>query len=471
MLRRSFLAQTLAAPLVAQGRRRPNLLFITADDLGLQLSCYGERRIRTPNLDALAARGARFTTAYVAQASCSPSRSAMLTGLYPHANGQYGLANAGFQLHEPLRANTLPNVLRRAGYRTGILGKLHVEPESSFTWDYRGPEREQGRRVRLFAQLSREFMDSAKGDPFLLMVNFTDPHAFRNAEAPGGWDFPPQVEGLPTDPLPPGENTIFPFQQIDTPEQRVRTAGYYNAVQRLDVGIGLLLDQLKASGQEENTVIVFCGDHGPPFARGKTTVYEAGLRVPYLLHWPGVTKPNTVSEKLVSTVDIMPTLLDAAGVAAPHRMHGESLRKALGGQPWRRYLGADFHWHGSKPFYPRRALRDARYQIIHNLRAGEEKAPTGIDGDPAYRLSRMERFVGTGVRKAFDTFADPPEFELYDTEQDAIAFENLAEQPAHAGTLRRMKAALLEWRKATDDPFLDRAFVERWVKEGAPAQF
>jgi N-sulfoglucosamine sulfohydrolase len=231
------------------------------------------------------------------------------------------------------------------------------------------------------------------------------------------------------------------------------------------------MEQLKASGHEENTVILFCGDHGPPFARGKTTVYEAGLRVPFMLHWPGLTKPNTVSDKLVSTVDIMPTLLDAAGVAAPHQMHGESLRKALGGQPWRRYLGADFHWHSSKPFYPRRALRDARYQIIHNLRAGEEKPSTGTDGDAVSRLSRRERFEGTGVRKAFDTFANPPEYELYDTEQDSIAFENLADQPAHARTLARMKAALLEWRKATVDPFLDRAFVERWVKEGAPAQF
>ncbi|GAB4403767.1 MAG: sulfatase [Bryobacter sp.] len=471
MQRRQFLG-SLAAPALAQGappspKAPPNILFITADDLGLQLSCYGEKRIQTPNLDALAARGARFTTAYVAQASCSPSRSAMFTGLYPHANGQYGLTGSGFRLHERLRPNTLPNVLRRAGYRTGIVGKLHVDPESSFLWDFRGPDREEGRRVRLFTQLSREFMDSAKAQPFFLMVNFTDPHAFRNPEATGGWDFPPQVEGLPKDPLPPSESTIFPFQQIDTPEQRIRTAGYYNAVQRLDTGIGMLMQQLEASGKAGNTLIVFCGDHGPPFARGKTTVYEAGLRVPYLLHWPGVTKPNTVSPKLVSTVDIMPTLLDAAGLPAPHRMHGESLRLALGGKPWRQYLGADFHFHGGRPFYPRRALRDQRFQIIHNLRAGQAKPSTGIDGDPAYRLSRLDRFNGTGVRQAFDTFADPPEYELYDTQQDAIAFDNLAGRPQHARTLRRLQAALLDWRKATDDPFLDPAFLARFAEGGA----
>lgn len=128
MTRRSFLWSSL--PLLAQ-RQRTNILFITADDLGLYLGCYGEKRIATPNLatQVLRRAGVRFKTAYVAQASCSPSRSAMFTGLMPHANGQYGLANGGFKLHEELRGATIPNLLKKSGYRTGIIGKLHVEPE------------------------------------------------------------------------------------------------------------------------------------------------------------------------------------------------------------------------------------------------------------------------------------------------------------------------------------------------------
>ena len=108
-----------------------NVLFITADDLGLQLGCYGETLIRTPHLDALAASGTRFKVAYVAQASCSPSRSAMFTGLHTHGTGQYGLVNAGLALHPQLRDRTISNLLKKAGYRTGIIGKLHVAPEAS----------------------------------------------------------------------------------------------------------------------------------------------------------------------------------------------------------------------------------------------------------------------------------------------------------------------------------------------------
>src|SRR5688572_17331343 len=104
---------------------QPNFLLITADDLGLQLGCYGDKVIRTPNLDELSRRGRLFENAYVAQSSCSPSRSAMFTGLYPHATGQYGLVNGGFELHESLQTQTIPALLKKAGYRTGILGKLH----------------------------------------------------------------------------------------------------------------------------------------------------------------------------------------------------------------------------------------------------------------------------------------------------------------------------------------------------------
>jgi len=467
MFRRSFLASAAAA--LAQPRKRPNLLFVTSDDLGLVLGCYGEKRIATPHLDELAASGVRFTTAWVAQASCSPSRSAMFTGLYPHSNGQYGLANTGFALHENMRDKTLPNVLRGAGYKTGIIGKLHVEPESSFQWDYRGKPDGPSRRVKYVAGEAEQFIKSAGDAPFFLMVNYSDPHAFRNAQAVGGWDFPPQIDGVPENPLPPGEKTLFDFQQVDTPAQRIRTAGYLNAVERLDVGIGLLMQMLERTGNAENTVVVFCGDHGPPFARGKTTTYEPGLRVPFFLRWPRVTKAGTVSDRMVSTVDIMPTLLEAAGIAAPQPLHGQSLRQAVTGGKWREYLGAEFHWHGANPFYPRRTIRDSRYQLIHNLQAGQAKPSTGIDGDQAITFAREPRYEGTAIRNAFETFADPPEFELYDTEKDSIEFHNLAGKREHAKTEARLKAALLTWRKQTADPFLDPAVVQKWVKDGAPA--
>jgi N-sulfoglucosamine sulfohydrolase len=438
-----------------------NVLLITADDLGLQLRCYGESLIQTPNLDKLAASGVQFVTAYVAQASCSPSRSAMFTGLHTHSTGQFGLTNGGFSLHPELRDKTIPNLLKKAGYRTGIIGKLHVAPEQSFQFDYwpRGNTRE----VRWVASAADQFLDETGDKPFFLMVNYSDPHAFRRPDDRTKWHFPPRIDGLPENPLSPGPKTLFPFQQIDTPSQRVRTAGYYNAVQRLDDGIGMLVDVLDKHDHQGDTLVIFVGDHGPPFARGKTTVYESGVRVPFLVRWPGVSK-SMRSSAMVSTIDILPTILDATGIAHEEKLHGESLRPVVqdADASWRNYLVAEFHFHGGRPFYPRRAIRDHRYKLIHNLLAGSAKPSTGIDGDPAYRISREQRYHGTPVRQAFDTFADPPEYELYDLKDDPIEFQNLAGNPEYEEVQATLTRALIEYRNQTNDPFRDSAFLEKF---------
>lgn len=479
LTRRDFLgaagltAVSMLAPAGALSKDRPkkhlNVLFITTDDLGLELSCYGETLIQTPNMDRLAASGVQFQIAYVAQASCSPSRSAMFTGLHTHSTGQYGLTNAGFALHPELRDKTIPNLLKRAGYRTGIIGKLHVAPEESFQFDFRNTDIEKTRQVRWVAEQVEQFLQETGDQPFFLMVNYSDPHAFRRPEDRTKWYFPPQVDGLPENPLPPGEKTLFAFQQIDTPQQRVRTAGYYNAVQRLDDGIGMLMDVLEKYGRCDDTLVIFIGDHGPPFARGKTTVYEAGIRIPFIVRWPGVSKPMR-SRAMVSTIDILPTILDATGVAPAGKMHGKSLRPVLknADAPWREYLVAEFHFHGGRPFYPRRAIRDHRYKLIHNLLAGKAKPSTGIDADTAYQVSQQSRYDGTPVRRAFDTFANPPEFELYDLENDAIEFDNLAGNPDYRAIQERLTKALLEYRKQTDDPFLDPRFLEKINQRASP---
>lgn len=455
-----------------------NVLFITADDLGLQLSSYGETLIRTPHIDKLAAGGTRFEVAYVAQASCSPSRSAMFTGMYTHSTGQYGLTgptredDSHFSLHPYLRPATIPNLLKQQGYRTGIIGKLHVAPESSFQFDFR-PQVDT-RKVRDVAASAEEFLTQGAGEPFFLMVNYSDPHAFRKPDDRNAWWFPPQIDGLPEQPLPPGETTIFDFQQTDTEGHRVRTAGYYNAVQRLDDGVGMLMDVMAAQGHAGDTLVIFIGDHGPPFARGKTTVYESGVRVPFIVQWPGVSQSMT-SKAMVSTVDVLPTILEAVGQPIPEYVQGRSLRPVVSDAdaPWREYLVAEFHNHGLRPFYPRRAIRDSRYKLIHNLLAGKAQPSRSIDACPAYEISREARYAGSDVRKAFDVFADPPEFELYDLENDPIEFHNLSADPAHKEALERMKAALLEWRASMNDPFLDEAFVQQMVtysKDPAPAQ-
>ena len=364
-------------------------------------------------------------------------------------------------MHESLRERTIPNLLKSAGYRTGIIGKLHVAPEASFRFDFR-PKQNKTRQVAWVAERADEFFASSKAQPFFLMVNYSDPHAFRDPDNRSRWYFPPQVDGLPKSPLPPGPKTIFPFQQIDTPQQRIRTAGYYNAVQRLDDGIGMLMEVLEKHSRDEDTLVIFIGDHGPPFARGKTTVYESGVRIPFLVRWPGVSR-RLESQAMVSTIDILPTILDATGVAPAGKMHGRSLRPAVSSNeaPWRQYLVSEFHFHGARPFFPRRAIRDHRYKLIHNLLAGKAKPSTGIDGDPAIRIARQPKYDNTPVRSAFETFADPPEFELYDLQSDPVEFENLAGKAVYREIQERLAKALADYRKQTDDPFLDAAFVEK----------
>jgi N-sulfoglucosamine sulfohydrolase len=462
----AFTAAVLLGCLPASAAEKPNILLITADDLGLQLGCYGDKATRTPHLDALAQRGRLFENAYVAQASCSPSRSAMFTGLYPHANGQYGLVNGGFELHEPLRAQTIPALLKKAAYRTGLLGKLHVAPENSFPFDTR--IKVDTRDVKAATEKAGEFLRAEGGAPFFLMANFSDPHVIGRSPRPPAEAFPTQYKGVPEHPLRVGEVPPFPFQQIDTPEQIERVTQYYNAVMRLDAGVGLLLAELEKSGHAKNTVVLFVGDHGPPFFRGKTSCYEGGVKVPMIAVWPGVFSAGERTTALVSTVDLLPTILDATSEPVPTGLHGLSLRHTVDAKDHRAFLATEFHFHGTAPFFPRRTIRDTRFKLIHNLRAGKKQPSAGIDGDASLAMSRTGKFPGTRVGLAFERAANPPEFELYDLQADPWEFDDLAQKPEHTATLARMKEALLSWRRDTHDPLLSpEGFAQMAAREGA----
>jgi N-sulfoglucosamine sulfohydrolase len=449
---------------VSSAADKPNILLITADDLGIQLSCYGDSIAKTPNIDKLAQHSVWFQTAYVSQASCSPSRSTMFSGLYPHGNGHYGLANAnvGFQVHQDLYDDLLPNVLKRAGYRTGIIGKLHVNPEKRFQFDMRQGDGFGSRQVRKQLQYARDFVSQSNDRPWFLMFNLFDPHVARDRLPGGGRGpqyFPDQVDGLPESVLTAADVPAWPWQQIDSPAQRTKIAGYYNCVHRIDATIGMLTDLLHETNHWDDTLIIFLGDHGPPFARGKTSCYEAGLRVPFVARWPGVSKPH-VSNRLVGSVDIYPTILDAAGVELPGRLHGRSLRPVLAdadSADWRRTLVAEFHFHGGSPFFPRRAITDGRFKLIHNLRAGELSASPSVDGD---RANVMAQQLGADhpARQAMERLKDPPQWELYDLRDDPIEFVDLSEDPTLADEARRLKQALREWQKRTEDPFADAEF-------------
>ncbi len=429
---------------------RLNILLITADDLGMQLGCYGDTLARTPNLDALAEQGVQFQNGYITAPSCSPSRSSILTGLYPHHNGHWGLANFNYRMHDGIP--TMPGLLRQAGYYNAIIGKLHVNPADAFPFDFSKTDATKTWDVKWVAQTAREQMQAAQqqSKPFFLYVNYFDPHT----------PFHDQFEGVPAKPHTPAQMRPFPFHPVDELNKGVREqmAGYYNGIARVDVGIGLLLDELKNAGRDRDTLVIFIGDHGAPFPRGKNAVYEAGIRVPYLVLWPGATTPHR-DDHLVSAIDFLPTVLDAAGVKLPAPLPGASLRPLLTGKeaPWRQVLGAENNSHGSRDWYPQRSLRDGRWKLIHTLlpdRPNPKITPSG--GEPWIDLTKSPPKGSLGAQ-VFATHRNAPQWQLYDLQNDPREFRNLAGKPEHTAIETRLRAQLEAWRRDTDDPLRDPA--------------
>lgn len=438
--------------------KRPNILLIVSEDNGPELGCYGEPFVKTPVLDKLAADGVRFHNAYVPQAGCSQSRAAFLTGLYPHQNGQIGLATWKFRMY---RGDT-PNMVRSlkaAGYRTGIIGKLHVNPESAFPFDKKEiPSSNFGRKnLNDYAGHAEDFFN-ASDVPFFLSVNYPDAHR----------PFVKQVRGLPERPLAANDVKPLAYFGLDTPQLRADTADYYNCMNRLDSLVGELLDALRRSGKAENTLIVYLGDHGADLLRGKRTSYEGGVRVPLIVHWPGRVKPKQVRRELVSTLDLMPTLLAVAEAEPVAHLPGRSLVPLLQDEEteWRRYLFTEYHTHSAHNFYPQRTVRNARYKLIQNLMPGQDNP--GYD----YTLKRffpdLPRTIEAApdhIRASYRRMKTPPEYELYDLETDPYEFRNLAADIEHAAALAVLREQLAAWRAQTNDPLLDPENMRRLKAE------
>jgi N-sulfoglucosamine sulfohydrolase len=283
------------------------------------------------------------------------------------------------------------------------------------------------------AAQSRQFFNEAKksGQPFFYYVNYFDPHGPYTTRVS-------QVDDIPEKPLQ-AKDIEEPFPLAKTPEAaRQATAIFYNTILRVDVGMGLLLDELEAAGLAENTLVVFLGDNGAEGRHGKTTSYEPGVQVPLIIRRPGKAGAGQVRSELVSAIDIMPTLLATAGVSVPPEVAGCSLTPLLdcGSPEWRRYLFTEMNFHAPNQFWPQRTVRDNRYKLLLNFA-------------PQVRGVPVELFHQAPV-ELFDLLNDPEET------------RNVADQPEMAATRRRLEAALRQWQEQTDDPLADPARLERW---------
>ena len=441
-----------------QANSRPNILLIVSEDNGPELGCYGDPYVQTPVLDRFASNGVRFDRAYVPQAGCSQSRAALLTGLYPHQNGQIGLATWKFRLYKENTPNLIRS-LKQFGYRTGLIGKLHVNPASAFPFDYKQIPSSNFSRKNMgdYAKFAKTFI--VDGDkPFFLSVNYPDPHR----------PFIRQIKGLPKRPLSEDDVKPLAYFGVDTPELRHQTADYYNCMSRLDSLIGDLLKVLNSSGKRKNTLIIYMGDHGADLLRGKRTSYEGGVRIPLIMQWSGKEGfDKSVRSELVSTLDLMPTILSAAKAKLPKGLAGESLIPMLRGrsEDWRKHLFTEFHLHSAHNFYPQRTIRGERFKLIQNLHPGLV--------NPGYDFTMNRFFDGLqkavtenkNVRDAYSLMRRPPKFELYDLNNDPFEFRNLADNDNFRSQFQSLKNKMARWRRETNDPFLDPKNITRLQSE------
>jgi N-sulfoglucosamine sulfohydrolase len=438
-----------------------NVVLVVADDQGQDAGCYGNTVLKTPNLDALAAHGTRFKYAYCTTASCSPSRSVILSGLFNHANGKYGLEHGYNHFRSFDDVKSLPVMLSAAGYRTARIGKFHVGPESVYHFDKALPG--NPRNPVAMANQSRPLIEA--GDkPFFLYFCTGDPHrggaAKRLPQRPDSFGNKPPGESYPgVEPVhyDPAKVIVPPFLP-DTPACRAEIAQYYESISRADAGVGQLIEILKQAGKYDDTLIVYISDNGMPFPGAKTTVYEAGLRLPCIVRNPDAKKRGVVSEAFVSWVDIAPTILEFAGVKPPvkEKLHGRSFLRILSeAKPagWDEVY-ASHTFHEVTMYYPMRVVHSRQYKLIWNI-AHPLPFPFASDlwGSATWQdsLKRGEDFMYG--KRTIKKFVQRPQFKLYDLEADPDEIHNLAADPKHADVLAKLQKKLRDFQKRTGDPW------------------
>ena len=461
--RREFLSAGLAVAAgavissAAPAPRKRNVLLIVSDDHGYDLSCCGSK-VKTPALDALAGEGVLFTDAYASVSSCSSSRSTLYTGLYSHTNGMYGLSHDvhNFSLFDDVK--TVPAMLKQAGYKTALVGKLHVKPESLLSYDaWLLPEQAGNRDVAAMGHAAGKWIREQGDKPFFLTMAYSDPHRAGDASSFGNTRDWPEVKRTRYKPA----DVTLPGHLPDLPDVRTDLAEYYEAVSRMDTGVGILLHELKTSGHDDDTLVIYLSDNGRPFPGAKDNLYYEGIHLPLIVRAPGAEKHGLRNRAMVSWIDITPTILDWAGVVPPAAyrylpLPGRSILPILehaDASGWDEVF-ATHSFHEINQYYPMRSVRTRRYSYFLNL---EPALGVPIASDVALSPSWKAITSTPGVKlgkRTLSAFHHRPSEELYDLAADPDEVVNLAADPKHAAMLADLRKQLSAWRTATHDPWM-----------------
>ncbi len=487
----------LSSSLIANER---NVILFVTDDQSTTIGCYGDRVAVTPNMDALARDGVLFRNAFATTASCSASRSVIMSGLHNHKNGQYGHQHHfhKFESYRNVVSLSLPRVMAQHGYRTAQIGKYHVAPEKVF--HYETYLKGNSRNAVQMAEQCREFITAKSDKPFFLYFATSDPHRGGGKDRNSKSKLKPDLFGnRPNKQNRQGIKEVFydpgkvpvPSFLSDTTETREELAQYYQSCSRIDQGLGKLVEILKQAGVYDKTLIIFTSDHGMAFAGAKTTVYEPGLRVPFIVRNPYVKKRGVETKALISHVDITPSILDFASALDPKTSgpknwrpashyfakektakgakqdnhHGRNQFKKYHGRSWlpilanpkqehHRDIFASHTFHEIQMYYPMRVVRDHKYKLIWNI-AHPLDYPFASDlwAASSWQAQYQKGMNAKYGQKTVAQYIRRDKFELFDMTNDPNETKNLANDPDYAEVLKRYKEKLKKLQEQLEDPW------------------
>jgi N-sulfoglucosamine sulfohydrolase len=428
----------LAAPLRADSPKKPNILWIIAEDMGPHFGCYGTKEVSTPNLDRLAAKGVRYTRFYTTAPVCSTSRSAIMTGMYQTTIGAHNHRSHRGAAHKlPAGVRLLSHWMSDAGYFTAnivVMPKgLGLKGTGKTDWNF---------HVEGKAFQSDRWEDLKKNQPFFAQINLSDSHRPFNARQHA-------------DPA----KVVLPPYAPDHPVTREDMGKYLDEVTRFDRLVGIVLGQLEADGLADDTIVIIFADNGEAHIRGKQFCYEEGLRVPLIISWPKNFptprhyQPASVDERLLMAIDLAPTMLDIAGAKVPSKMQGQVFLGEPAGRARQYVFGARDRC--DMTVMRIRAVRDERYRYIRNFTPTTPFLAYNAYKERQYPvwtlLPKLHKEGKLTPPQAFLCQPRMPDEELYDLQKDPHQIANLAQSAEHQETLRRLRTVLTNWIEQSND--------------------
>ncbi|XZE34285.1 sulfatase family protein [Pirellulaceae bacterium SH501] len=434
----------------AHASERWNVLLVTADDMnGDSATWAGGRLGVTPHLDAFAKTAHRFVNQHVTVSICQPGRSALMTGRVPHRNGALGF--------QPIRRDvpTLVEVLQREGYYAGVIAKAaHMTPTDKFPWDSIGGQ-SLGKQPKEFAASAREMIAEAdrRKQPFFINANICDPHRpFINGTGRKAKQIDETLDGVRV--FQPEDIAVPNFLE-DLPRVREEVAQYYSTVSRFDVSFGFLLEELKSSGHDHDTIVVFLSDHGMSFPFSKATVYYNGTWSPLLVRIPGQQSTQDRDE-FVSSVDVMPSLLELLYIDAPAEMDGRSWVPLLKGekQPNRDFVVTHVNTVSSGKSFAQRCIRTKARALMFHAWAGGPN-PFRVEAMSGLSFAALNESSDPRIQARVKQLVSGEAMMFFDTTKDPTERNNLIRDADYGVEVRNLSQKLLEHMQRTEDPLLD----------------